>query len=68
MLTFCTATLQQGKTKKKYAHLDFRLEITMELVAEFSSGKRKAEALLYSGPVTAANENNHENVHMGSNK
>ena len=26
MPTFCTARLQQGKTKKRYAHLDFWLE------------------------------------------
>ena len=40
----------------------------MGLIAGFSSRKRKAEAPLYIGPVTAANENNHENVHMGSMK
>ena len=28
----------------------------------------KVEAPLYIGSVTAANENNHENVHMGSEK
>ena len=40
----------------------------MGLIAAFSSRKRKAEAPLYIGPVTAANENNHENVHMDSKK
>ena len=56
------------QTKKKYAHLDFdfQLEIAMGLTVGFSSRKRKAEAPLYIGPVKAANENNHENVHMGS--
>ena len=40
----------------------------MELIARFSSRKRKAEAPLYIGPVTAANENNHENFHTDSKK
>ena len=35
----------------------------MGLIAGFSSRKRKADNPLYIGPVTAANENNHENVH-----
>ena len=56
------------QTKKKYAHPDFRLEIAMGLIARFSFRKRKAEAPLYIQPVTAGNENNHENVHMGSKK
>ena len=40
----------------------------MELIAGFSSRKRKAEASLYIGSVTDENENNCENVHMGSKK
>ena len=48
------------QTKKKYAHLDFQLEIAIELIAGFSCRKMKAEASLYIGPVTAANENSHE--------
>ena len=40
----------------------------MGLIARFSSRKRKAEVPLYIGPVTVANENNYENVHMGSKK
>ena len=40
----------------------------MGLIAGFSSRKRKAEAPMDIGPVTASNENNHENVHMGSKK
>ena len=37
----------------------------MGLIAGFSSRKKKAEAPLYIGPVTAANKNKHEDVHMG---
>ena len=48
--------------KKKCVHLDFQLENAIQLIAGFS------ESPLYIGPVTAANENNQENVHMGSNK
>ena len=40
----------------------------MGLIAGFSCRKRKAEATLFIGPVTVANENSHENVHMGSKK
>ena len=40
----------------------------MALIARISSIKRKTEAPFYIWPVTAANENNHENVHMGSKK
>ena len=40
----------------------------MGLIAIFSFRKRKAVAPLYIGSVTAANENNHENVHIGSKK
>ena len=40
----------------------------MGLIAGFSSRKRRAGAPLYIGPVTAANENNNENFHMGSKK
>ena len=53
------------QTKKKYAHLEFRLEITQGLIAGFSSRKRVAEPLIYIGPVTPENEFNHDNVHMG---
>ena len=63
---YCKTSTRQ--TKNKYAHLDFQLEIAMKLIAGFSSRKRKVEASLYIGPVPAANENNHENVHMGSRK
>ena len=59
----CETSTRQ--TKKKYAHLDFQLDITVGLIAGFSSRKRKEDTPLYIGPVTAANENNHENVHMG---
>ena len=40
----------------------------MGLIAGFSSRKRKAEAPLKIGPVMAADENNHENVHSSSKK
>ena len=40
----------------------------MGLIAQFSSRKRKVEAPLCIRPVTGANENNHENVHIGSMK
>ena len=40
----------------------------MVLIVGYSSRKRKAEAPLCMGPVTAVNESNHENVHMGSKK
>ena len=40
----------------------------MGLIAGFSSSIRKAEAPLYIGPVTATNENNHENICIGSKK
>ena len=63
-ILYCKTSTRQ--TKKKYVHLDFYLEIALGLIAEFSSRERKAEVPLYIGPVTAANENNHENVHMGS--
>ena len=53
------------QTKKKYAHLDFRLEIAQGLIAGFSSRKRVAEPPLYVGPVALENKFNHDNVHMG---
>ena len=56
---YCKTSTRQ--TKKMYTPLDFWLEIAVGLIAGFSSRKRKAEAPLYIGPVTAANENNHEN-------
>ena len=65
ILYYRTSTRQ---TKKKYAHLDFQFEIAVGLIAGLSSRKRKVEAPLFTGPVTAANENNHENVNMGSKK
>ena len=40
----------------------------MGLITGFSSRKRKAEASLHIGPVIVADENNHENVHMGLKK
>ena len=46
-------------------HIKYDVEIAMELIAGFSSRKRKAEAPLYIWPVTSANENNHENVLIG---
>ena len=61
-ILYCKTSTRQ--IKKKYADLDFQLEIAMGLIAGFSSRKRKAEAQLYTGPVTAANENNH--VYYGS--
>ena len=63
---YCKTSTRQ--TKKKYVHLDFWLEIVMGLIVGFSSRKRKAEAPLYIRPVTAANKNNYENVHMGWKK
>ena len=36
------------------------------VIAGFLSRNRKAEAPLYIGPATTSNENNHENVHIGS--
>ena len=65
-ISYCKTLTRQ--TKKKYTQLHFWLEIAMGLIAGFSSRKMKAEAPLYIGPVTAVNENNHENVHMGSKK
>ena len=65
-ILYCKISTRQ--TKKKYAHLDFWLEISTGLIAGFSSRERKAKALLYIGPLTAVNENNHKNVHMGSKK
>ena len=62
----CKTSTRQ--TKKNHAHLDFLLEITMGLITKFSSRKRKAEAPLYIGPVTATNENSNENVHLDSKK
>ena len=62
-ILYCMTWTRQ--TKQKYAHLNFQFKITMGLIAGFSSRKRKAEAPLYMGLVTAANKNNHENVHTG---
>ena len=62
-ILYCKTSTRQ--TKKKYANLAIWLPIAKGLISRFSSRKRKAEAPLYIGPVTAANENNHENVHMG---
>ena len=55
-ILYCKTSMKQTK------------EIAMGLIAGFSSRKRKTKAPLYIGPVTAANKNNHENVHMGSKK
>ena len=49
----------KNANQKKYAHLDFQLEIAIGLIAGFSSRKRREEVPLHIGPVTAANENNH---------
>ena len=62
-ILYCKTLTRQ--TRKWYAHLDFQLEIAMRLITGFSSRKRKLEAQLYTGPVTAAYKSNHENVHMG---
>ena len=65
-ILYCKTSTRQ--TKKKYAYLGFCLEIAMALNAGSSSRKRKAEAPWCTRPVTAANENSHENVHMGLKK
>ena len=65
-ILYCRTSTRENK--KKYAHLDFQLEIAVGMIARFSSRKREAEVSLYIGPVTAGNENNHENVCMGSKK
>ena len=65
-ILYCKTSTRQ--TKKKYAHLDFQVEIAMGLTAGFSSRKGNAETPLYIGLITFANENNHENVHTGSKK
>ena len=62
-ILYCKMSTRQ--TKKKYAHLDFYLRFAVGLIAGFSSRKGKEEGPLYIGPVTAANDNSHENVHMG---
>ena len=49
-ILYCKTSTKQPN--KKYAHLDFPLEIAMG----FSSGKRKAEAPMYIGLVPAVNE------------
>ena len=54
-ILYCKTSARQAKNN--YAHLDFQLEIAVGLIAGFSSRKWKAEAALYIGPVTAANEN-----------
>ena len=52
-------------SKKKYAHLDFRHEVAMALIAGFSSQKRKAAPMVYVGPVAPKLLSNHDCVHMG---
>ena len=44
-ILYCKTSTRQ--TKMKYAHLDFQLEITMELVTGFSSRMGKAETPVY---------------------
>ena len=38
--------------------------VACKLIGGFSSRKRKHEAPLYVGPIAAANEGNHENIHV----
>ena len=59
-ILYCKTSTRQ--TKKKYAHLDFWLEIELGLIAGFSSRKRKAEAPLYIGPLTTSNGNNYMKI------
>ena len=51
-------------SKQRFTHLNFRKEVACNLIGGFSSRKKKHEAPLYVGPIAAANEGIHDNVHM----
>ena len=52
-------------TKKKYAHLDFLLDVAHGLIAGFSARKQKSGALQHIRPGAPNDQLTHENVHMG---
>ena len=62
---YCKTSTRQ--TKKKYIHLDFEHQLQWHWLLDFhqEKGRQKPQ---YFGSVTAANENNPENVYMGSKK
>ena len=52
-------------TKKKYTHLDFRLDVVHGLIASFSAREQKSGALLQIRPGALNDQLTHENVDMG---
>ena len=68
MPTFCIIRPQQEKPKRICSSWLLIWDCNGIDWWIFIKKKRKAEAQLYIGAVTVANENSHENVHMGSKR
>lgn len=65
-ILFSASSIRQN-SKKRYTHLDFRMELVHQLIAGFSGRKRKA-AENVQGVQDAGNYQGHESVHMGTKR
>jgi len=64
------ATSRRQLRKRRYRHLDFRLELEEQLIGGFSGRKRKAnrQPLRRQGPVAEENAGVHVSVHIGETR